>query len=54
MDARCFGWRIVDRRDIEKGMKTLTDDWRPIDRAMSATERGLGVADLAEIDRVEL
>lgn len=45
---------IIDRKRTEKGMKTLSADKRPIAHVMTAAERGLGVADLDKIDRVEL
>jgi len=45
---------IIDRKRVEKGMKTLAADKRPIDHVMTAAERGLGVADLSKIERVEL
>ncbi len=45
---------IIDRKRVEKRMKTLAQDRRPIAHVMTAADRGLGVADLSKIDRVEL
>jgi hypothetical protein len=52
MDRVCAD--IIDKKRVEKGMKTLARDHRPITHVMTAAERGLGIADLAKIDRVEL
>ncbi len=45
---------LIDHKRVEKGMKTLEQDHRPIAHVLSAAERGLGVADLSRIERVEL
>ncbi|MBN1342713.1 MAG: DUF362 domain-containing protein [Phycisphaerae bacterium] len=45
---------IIDQKRIEKGKKPLAKDGRPITHVFAAADRGLGVADLAKIDRIEL
>ncbi len=45
---------IIDRQRMAKGMKTLAQDKRPITHVLTAAERGLGVADLGKIVRIEL
>jgi len=45
---------IIDARRVEKGMKPLAQDQRPITHVLTAAERGLGIADLSKIERVEL
>jgi uncharacterized protein (DUF362 family) len=45
---------IIDQKRVEKGMKTLAQDQRPITHVLTAAERGLGTADLSKIERLEL
>ncbi len=45
---------ILDAQRTAKGLKTLAQDQRPIDHVLSAAERGLGVADLSKIERIEI
>lgn len=45
---------IIDKKRAEKHMKSLADDKRPITHVLTAAERGLGIADLEKIDRLEL
>ncbi len=45
---------IINTERVEKGMKTLPKDERPITHVLNAAEQGLGIADAAKIDRIEL
>lgn len=45
---------VIDRKRVEKRMKTLAQGRRPTTHIMAAAERGLGIADLAKIEQVAL
>jgi uncharacterized protein (DUF362 family) len=48
------GWEILERKRSDEGMKSLAADDRPVRYLASAAARGLGQADLAEIDVVSI
>lgn len=48
------GADLLDRQRRAKGLKSLSEDGRPPRHIATAAQRGLGVADLSRIDRVEL
>jgi uncharacterized protein (DUF362 family) len=52
MDA--VGADIIDQKRREKGLKPLAEEKRSYRYIATAAERGLGIADLSRIDRVEV
>jgi uncharacterized protein (DUF362 family) len=44
---------IIEDQRAHKGLKTLTEDGRPLRHIATAAARGLGIADLSHIERVE-
>ncbi len=48
------GMEILDRRRTAVGLKVLAEDGRPVRYLMSAQARGLGMADLAQIEVVSV
>jgi len=45
---------LLDSQRVAKGLKSLADEGRPAKHIMTAASKGLGVADLTKIQRVEI
>jgi len=45
---------LLERKRAEEGLRPLARDGRPTGHIQTAAERGLGVADLARIERIEV
>jgi uncharacterized protein (DUF362 family) len=45
---------IIEEQRAQKKLKTLADDGRPVRHIATAAARGLGIADLSRIERVEI
>ena len=49
-----WGWRIIEERRKETGLKPLEQVGRPARQLASAAARGLGHHDLDQVDLVEV
>ena len=52
--ADAVGADLIDARRREAGLKSLAEEERPVRHIQTAGERGLGVADLKRIQRIEV
>ncbi len=52
--ADAVGADLLDTQRVAKGLKRLADDGRPTKHIATAAARGLGVADLGKIERIEV